>query len=103
MKSNNYSISDFPESVQKGIRELSPTVPKLIMDDNHDTVGVIMSPEQYASMCDQVVLCRVLALGVSRLTGAKDVENMSVLDFLKVCNIDDAFLAAECGQSEVSQ
>lgn len=98
MKNNNFMLSDFDENVQKDIKSITPSTPRLILDEKQDTVGVVMSPEQYASMCDQLVFCKSLALAVKRLTGESDPAKLSMPEFLETCKLDDAFLAAECGQ-----
>lgn len=98
MKNKNFMLSDFDENVQENIKSITPSTPRLILDEKQDTVGVVMSPEQYASMCDQLVFCKSLALAVKRLTGESDPAKLSMPEFLETCKLDDAFLAAECGQ-----
>jgi hypothetical protein len=98
MKNKNFMLNDFDENVQKDIKSITPSSPRLILDENQDAVGVVMSPEQYASMCDQLVFCKSLALAVKRLTGESDLGKLSMPEFLETCKLDDSFLAAECSQ-----
>lgn len=98
MKNKNFMLNDFDENVQKDIKSITPSSPRLILDENQDTVGVVMSPEQYASMCDQLVFCKSLALAVKRLTGESDLDKLSMPEFLETCKLGDSFLAAECSQ-----
>lgn len=100
MLDNNFELTkDFSKHTQAEILNVEKG-PKLILDDNKEIIAVVLHPDTFASMCDQIQDAKLLALAVKRLTGVEDPAKLSLEEFLKTCELDDEFLNKECKEDQ---
>lgn len=102
MKDGNFEYTDFSPDVFNVIKNVEFSKPKLIVDENDEIAAVVVNPDQYASMCDQVADMKLMVLAIKRLTGESDPAKLSLEDFLNTCKLDDQFLDSECADDDES-
>lgn len=100
MRDKNFTYEDFSPRFIEEIKKVVPGMPRLILSDNEEIDAVIIHPDEYASMCDQIAFAQLLSLAVKRLTGIDDPAKLSMEDFLKVCELDDQYLESECEKDD---
>ncbi len=97
MNKMNFYMKEFSEDVQQKLKSIDFAQPRVIIGDDNKVAAVVMHPDQYSSMCDQIADMGLMTLAIKRLTGVDDPAKLSSEEFLKACGLDDdSYIDAEC-------
>lgn len=99
MNKQNFTMDDFSENVQQALKGIDSAHPRVIIGNDNKVVAVVMHPDQYSSMCDQIADMGLMTLAIKRLTGVDDPAKLSSEEFLRVCALDDDnYIDSECNE-----